>query len=251
MAKLHEAGIRAKDEAIRKLMQEMERLAQEGEEEEDEEEFVNPFEYFAQLNRDMGSLENRGIIMISGEISKESLARATRTLLRLHFDKEFKEEVQIIINSPGGYTDAGWAFIDMMAFVNLKIRTIAMGEICSMATSIFIAGDERIMSPNSCAMIHQFSWGSQGTYSDLVAQRKAEDMEHRREIRHLIAHSRYRTEEDIRKHILLDTDHWLTPEEMLKHGLCDEVFVSKKDRGSKKPKKATRKAKTKKKRKKE
>lgn len=251
MGKLHEAGTRAKDTSTKKKIEEVEKLAQDGEEDEEEEEFVNPFEYFAQMNRDMGSLENRGIIMISGEISKDSLARATRTLLRLHFDTDFNEEVQIIINSPGGYTDAGWAFIDMMDFVNLKIRTIAMGEICSMATSIFMAGDERIMSPNSCAMIHQFSWGSQGTYSDLVAQRKAEDMEHKREIRHLIRFSKYTTEEEIRKHVLLDTDHWLTPEEMLKHGLCDEVFVSKKDRGKKKPKKATRKAKAKKKRKKE
>jgi len=251
MGKLHEAGIRAKEISTKKQTEDVEKLAQDGEDEEDEEEFVNPFEYFAQMSRDMGSLENRGIIMISGEISKDSLARATRTLLRLHFDKEFNEEVQIIINSPGGYTDAGWAFIDMMDFVNLKIRTIAMGEICSMATSIFVSGDERIMSPNSCAMIHQFSWGSQGTYSDLVAQRKAEDMEHKREIGHLIRHSKYNTEEEIRKHVLLDTDHWLTPSEMLKHGLCDEVFTSKKDRGKKKPKKATRKAKVKKKRKKE
>lgn len=250
MGRLHEAGIRAKEEAAKKLMQEMKKLAQDSEEEEDDENIVDPFEYIAQLNRDMGSLENRGIIMISGEISKETLARATRALLRLHFNKEFNEEVQIIINSPGGYTDAGWAFIDMMDFVDLKIRTIAMGEICSMATSIFIAGDERIMSPNSCAMIHQFSWGSQGTYSDLVAQRKAEDMEHEREIRHLIAHSKYKNEEDIRKFILLDTDHWLTPEEMQKHGLCDEVFVSKKHRGQMKPKKAKR-AKARRKRKKE
>lgn len=204
--------------------------------EELEEEPSNPFEYLSQINKEMGNLENRGIINISSEISKESLARATRTLLRLHFS-DFNDPVQIIINSPGGFTDAGWAFIDMMDFVNLEIRTIAMGEVCSMGCSIFIAGDHRIMSPNSCAMIHQFTWSTAGNYGELVAQRKAEDMEHEREVRHFINHSKYKTETEIRKHVLLECDHWLTPKDMLSHGLCDEIYVPRKDRKKKKDKK--------------
>jgi ATP-dependent Clp protease protease subunit len=235
MAKLRMANVKAREAAVRELL-EKSRYADGEDEEEEEEVIVNPFEYFNQINREMGSLENRGIITISGEISKDSLARATRTLLRLHFDKEFHDPVQIIINSPGGYTDAGWAFIDMISFVDLEIRTIAMGECCSMAANILISGDHRIVSPNCCVMIHQFSWSTAGNYSNLVAQRKAEDMEHDREIRHLIQHSKYDTEEEIRNHILLDNDHWLTPEEMLSHGLCDEIFIPRKDRYKRKDK---------------
>ena len=52
----------------------------------------------------------------------------------MHFNSGFNEPIQIIINSPGGFTDAGWAFIDMMEFVKNEIITIAVGEIASMAT---------------------------------------------------------------------------------------------------------------------
>jgi ATP-dependent Clp protease protease subunit len=162
--------------------------------------------------------------------------------LSLHFNPNFTETIQIIINSPGGYTDAGWAFIDMMDFVKNDIKTIAVGEIASMATSIFISGDERVMSANSVAMIHEFSTGSSGNYSELVASRKAEDMEYQKDLNHLLKHSRYTTQTQITANLLKETDNWLTPTEMKYHGLCDEIIESE----SRKEKKITRKRATKK-----
>jgi len=217
-------------------------LESDEDEDDDDEDDAVPAEIIASLlSKDNERLENRGIIVVGTEISKLALARATKKLLSLHFDKDFVDDVQIIINSPGGYTDAGWAFVDLMAFVRMPIRTIAMGEICSMATHIFVAGDHRIMAPNSCAMIHQFSWTSGGNYSDLVANRKSEDMEYKKEIRHLINNSKYSTEAEIRKNVLLDKDHWLTPEEMEKHGLCDEVYKPKKQKKTRSRKVAAKK----------
>jgi len=191
----------------------------------------NPFEFLAQMqgnDDESKSLDSRGIIFINGEIGKDNMTKATKRLLTLHMDPNFTDDIQVIINSPGGYTDAGWSFVDMMSFCSNRIRTICVGEICSMATNIFIAGDHRIMAPNSQAMIHHFSWMSAGNYSDLVAQRKAEDMEHQREVEHLLQCSKYKTEEEIHKHLLLDQDNWLTPKEMKKHGLCDEIFSPRK-----------------------
>lgn len=179
-------------------------------------------------SRDREILEDRGILSINTYISKETLARATRRLLVLHFDNEFTDDIQIIINSPGGYTNAGWAFIDMMKFIKNKVVTIAVGEICSMATDIFIAGDERIMSPNSIAMIHQYRGYTEGTYADLVAGRKMEDMEAAKGVRHLIECSKYNTEQEVRKHLLKDHDHWMSPQEMKRHGLCDKITRNKK-----------------------
>lgn len=177
--------------------------------------------------KDRELLEDRGILILNSYISKETLARATRRMLILHFDDQFKDDIQIIINSPGGYTNAGWAFIDMMRFVKNKIITVAVGEICSMATDIFIAGDERIMSPNSIAMIHQYRGYAEGTYGDLVAGRKMEDMEAAKGVRHLIECSKYTTEHEVKKHLLKDHDHWMAPREMKKHGLCDKIATRK------------------------
>lgn len=179
---------------------------------------------FSFMRPEQKALEDRGIIVINDVISKESLAAASSKLLTMHFDKDFNDNAQLIINSPGGYLDACWAFIDIMDTVRMPIRTIAMGEIASAATMIFVAGDERIMAPNSTAMIHNFSAGNFGTYYDLVAGRKQEDYQNKRIVEHFIRHSKYTKTKEVIDNILLDKDNWLTPTEMKKHGLCDTVM---------------------------
>ena len=86
-------------------------------------------------------LEDRGIIFINSVLTKQTLDRPSKRLLNLHFNSNFTDPIQIIINSPGGFTDAGWAFIDIMESIKYPITTIAVGEIASKASSIFIAGD--------------------------------------------------------------------------------------------------------------
>lgn len=201
---------------------------------EDEENFVTPVEFLSMM-QEQGEkeLEDSGVIIINDYISKQTLARAYRKLIVLHMDDTFKDDIQIILNSPGGYCDAGWAFIDMMAFVKNNIRTIAMGEIASMATSIFIAGDERIISPNTSSMIHQFSDYGEGNYTDLIAKNKMWDMEMEKDIQHILRCSKYKTAAEVKKNILKDSDHWLSPHDMKKHGLCDTIFKPK-PRGKKK-----------------
>lgn len=199
------------------------------EEEEEVTEMFFPFN--GGINGSEKELENRGIIFINDEISKSTLASASQKLLTYHFDPNFTDDIQIIINSPGGYLDACWAFVDTMNFVKNKIKTIALGEICSAAVLIFVAGDERIVSPHSVAMIHQASTHSAGNYGDLVADRKIQDVVQNQLIEHLVENSKYKTEKEVRQHLLLPNDNWLTPAEMKKHGLCDKVLVTrKKDR---------------------
>lgn len=181
------------------------------------------------------TLEDRGIIVINDFISKESLVGPYKKILALHFDPNFTDAIQIILNSPGGYTDGGWAFIDLLNFIKNPVRTVATGEICSMATMIFISGDNRIMSPNSVAMIHQFSGCNEGTYGDLVASRKAEDMEHSKIIAHFMHYSKYNNQKEVLANLLLDHDHWLSPAEMYKHGLCDNVMKVRPRNESQKP----------------
>lgn len=170
------------------------------------------------------ALENRGVIFITGMISNEALAYITRKILTLHFDPNFTDDIQLIINSGGGYVDAGWALIDLLSFVDNRVITVAMGEVASMAASIFMAGDYRIMTQNATCMIHHFTTVSGGNYRDLIAQRKAEDMEYHKLLRHLINCSKYKTEKDVVKNLLLDQDNFLSPEEVKKHGLCDQIY---------------------------
>ena len=201
--------------------------AEEEEEEYDEEIPAFPFPF---IDIEKKILEKQGIIFINGYISQAALESPLRKLLLYHFDKDFTDDIQIIINSPGGNLDAGWAFIDMMRFIKNPIRTVGMGEISSMASMIFIAGDTRILAPNSITMIHQFSAAAMGNYSDLVADRKAQDLSQKQFIRHFVENSRYKTEKEVKQHILLSHDNYLSPSEMVKHGLADEIFKPRKRR---------------------
>lgn len=213
-------------------------ITQDGDTEQEQMDFPLELIQFMQA-RDNLELEDRGIIFINTVIAKPTLDRACKRLLSLHFNPNFTDTIQILINSPGGYTDAGWAFIDIMESVKNPITTVAIGEIASMATSIFIAGDRRVMSPNSIAMIHEFSTGTTGNYSELVASRKAEDIEYRKDLDHLLRHSKYTTDAQITANLLKETDNWLTPSEMKLHGLCDEVVkqrVRKKNKSTKRRK---------------
>lgn len=180
-------------------------------------------------------LEDRGIIILDREITKSTLARASAKLLAFHFNEKWDEPIQLILNSPGGYLDAAWAFIDVMDCIRIPVRTIAMGEIVSAAAMIFVAGDERVMSPNSSAMIHHFSTMTGGSYPELVASRKSEDLQATRIIQHFLRNStKYKNAKEVEEKILLSHDNWLSPSEMKAHGLCDVVLEArKKDRKKK------------------
>lgn len=205
------------------------------EEEIDDEEFhVIPFPFMTQGSEDR-ELEERGIIILDRGITKQNLARASAKLLAFHFKETWQEPIQLILNSPGGYLDAAWAFIDIMSCIRLPVRTIAVGEIVSAAAMIFVAGDERVMSPNSSAMIHHFSTMTGGSYPELVATRKSEDLQARRIVEHFIKHStKYKTAKEVEDKILLSHDNWLSPKEMKNHGLCDIVLEARKKRTKRK-----------------
>ena len=179
-------------------------------------------------SQEQNTLESKGILFIEEMITRQSLTRAMKRLVALSYDTNFKDEIKIIINSPGGYCDAGWAFIDLMSNCPHPIRTIALGEVCSMASSIFIAGDYRVMGPNCSTMIHQFNGSAEGSHGDLLASQRGWEIEMDKQIKHLIKHSKYKNVAQVKKQLLKDHDHWMSPKEMINHGLCDKVFSSRK-----------------------
>jgi len=176
------------------------------------------------LSSQQTTLEDKGIFIFQREVSSESLEKIMRKILELHFDENFIEPIQIMLNSPGGTLNAGFALIDLMKFIKNPVRTIAMGEIASMGTMIFMAGDQRIITSNTSVMIHHFSTSTYGTYFDLKAESKVWEQIHKRVIKFFIDNSKYRSEKQIRKHLLLEQDNWLTPEDMIEHGLADHIY---------------------------
>ena len=200
------------------------------EEEEEMEQFISPFSF----SGGQSSLEKQGIFFFNEEITKRSMSSLSTKLLELHYDTKFNDEIQLYLNSPGGHLDATWAFIDLMQSIRLPIRTIAMGEIASGATMIFVTGDTRDMSPNSSAMIHHLSAGAIGNYPELVASRKWQDFETQKIIKHFMRFSNLKTQKAVLESILINQDNYLEPAEMKKLGLCDNVLTLRKQRLKKK-----------------
>jgi ATP-dependent protease ClpP protease subunit len=64
------------------------------------------------------------------------------------------KEITVRINSRGGDVQEGWAIHDLLVNSGKRITTIGEGKIYSIATIIFLAGDDRLVMQNADALIH-------------------------------------------------------------------------------------------------
>lgn len=85
------------------------------------------------------------------------------------------EEINVYINSFGGEVAEGLAIYNALKRHKAKITTITDGFACSIASVIFAAGDERLMSDASLLMIHN-AW-TQGIGNSNDLRKQADDLE--------------------------------------------------------------------------
>lgn len=175
-----------------------------------------------QLAEDQSSRHSFYLLM--DEISLNTTKQAIEWIFECNFAEERPELLNLIINSPGGDLNAGFAMIDTMRGSAIPIRTIGLGQIASAGLMIFIAGEKgkRILTPNTSILSHQYSWGAFGKEHELFATVKEFDLTTKK----MISHYKKCTglgESKIREILLPPQDIWLSPVEAKKLGLCDEV----------------------------
>ena len=158
------------------------------------------------------------------EISLSTCKQAIEWILEANFAEERPDMLNMIICSPGGDLNAAFALVDTMRGSAIPIRTIGLGQIASAGLMIFIAGErgQRILTPNTSILSHQYSWGAFGKEHELFAQIKEFDLTTKR----MIAHYKKCTglkEEHIRDYLLPPQDMWLSAAESKKLGICDDV----------------------------
>ena len=76
-------------------------------------------------------------VLLSGEIDKESSERFIRQLLLL--ESLGSDPISVLIDSPGGDVDAGYAIFDMIRFVSAPVRIVGMGLVASAAALVLLA----------------------------------------------------------------------------------------------------------------
>ncbi len=174
--------------------------------------------------QDERGLNDYGIIYASGPVNDSMSESICKEIIEYNIKGE-ADHLQMIINSPGGSCPAGFAIIDIMEWSRIPIYTTGIGMIASMGLLLFMCGAKgrRVITARTSILSHRFSWISAGNHSQLLANRKEEDLEHKRIVEHYLRYSKIKDQDDLEKKLLQDVDTWLNPEEAIKYGLADIV----------------------------
>ena len=129
-------------------------------------------------------------------------------------------EINVYINSYGGEVAEGLAIYNALKRHKAKVTTCCDGFACSIASVIFMAGDERVMNESSLLMIHNAWTYAMGNADEL--RKQADDLEKitQASVEAYKAHSSLE-EADIKK--LMDNETWILPEEAMEYGFATKV----------------------------
>lgn len=158
------------------------------------------------------------------EINLNTCKNAIEWIFEANFSEERPELLNLLVCSPGGDLNAAFALVDTMRGSAIPIRTIGLGQIASAGLMVFISGDkgQRILTPNTSILSHQYSWGAFGKEHELFASIKEFDLTTKRMIEHYKKCTGL-PEKKIREILLPPQDVWLSSIEAKKLGICDEV----------------------------
>ena len=169
------------------------------------------------------SLIRARTILISDPIDHKLTTRVIAQLLLMDSDDPEKF-ITILINSPGGSADDGFAIYDMIRFIRPPVRIVSVGLSASAATVIMLAADKgsRFALPNARIMIHQPSMRYMGVAEDV--KRTAEQILKLRErINELYAQETGQTLEKVVEDT--DRDYWMSAQEAVEYGLINKVVT--------------------------
>lgn len=165
-------------------------------------------------------------IFLSDEVRSDTANDVIRKLWYLELQDPGKP-ILLVINSPGGSVDAGFAIWDAVKLISSPVYTLVTGLAASMGSvlSLCASDGKRLATPNSRIMIHQprLSGLIQGQATDLEIQAK-EIMKTREALIKVYMDATGKSHDEIDRAI--DRDTWMTPEEAKEFGLLDEIVES-------------------------
>lgn len=169
-------------------------------------------------------LLQNNIIMVSDTLDRDTITEYQEQLLYLASRCAPGDTISMYINSPGGSVYDGLGLYDLMQYIQtkgIKIRTVNIGQACSMAFILLIGGTKgcRESLPNCSAMIHELSSGDFGTTSQF--EDTAKEMRRVQTILNEIItkHSNAELIELCKR-----KDFWLSAEEALKYNVIDKIL---------------------------
>jgi ATP-dependent Clp protease protease subunit len=165
-------------------------------------------------------LEERKVFLW-GTVNDDSAKHVVERLLYL--DSLNHNEIQLIINSPGGYVTSGFSIYDTMMQIKSPVATVCSGLAASMGSILLSAGAKgrRMIQPHARVMIHQPSGGAQGQASSIEIQ--AREIIKTKEIgARILAENCGQPLEKVMNDF--DRDYWMDADESLAYGIVDELL---------------------------
>lgn len=161
-------------------------------------------------------------IFIEGEINAEAACEFVKKVMLLNSESSDKT-IDILINSPGGEINSGMLMYDVIQSSKAPIRTFCIGRAYSMGAVLFACGNHgRYMLPHSELMIHEPLISNRvGGSTSSIKSISDSLLETKRKMNLILAKHTGKTEEEIE--LATSFDHYLTPEESIDFGMCDEI----------------------------
>lgn len=160
-------------------------------------------------------------VFLWGQVDDKSAKHVIDRLMYL--DSLAAKDIQLYINSPGGYVTSGFAIYDCIKSLNSDVSTICTGFAASMGSIILSAGTKgkRFIQPHARVMIHQPSGGTRGQASDIEITAK-EIILTKELSAQILADNCGQTFEKIMKDF--NRDHWMGAEESVAYGIVDSII---------------------------
>ena len=157
-----------------------------------------------------------------GEVSSATLSRQLEGL-------DDVSKINVYINSYGGEVAEGLAIYNALKRHKAKVVTHCDGFACSIASVIFMAGDERVMNDSSLLMIHNAWTYATGNADELRKQADDLDKITQASINAYKANSTL-DEEKIQE--LMNGETWILPNEALEYGFATKINENSSERAS-------------------
>lgn len=170
-----------------------------------------------------GKLLKSRTIIISKQVD-DKLAAGVIAQLRILEDDDPNKIITVLVNSPGGSADSGFAIMDYMRFVKPPVRSIVCGICASAAVMIHLGSDkdERFCTPNSRFLLHQPSMSARGQASDLeILSSEIEriKLQYNKVVAEETGRKLAQVEKDVHR------DYWIPAENAVEYGLVKKVIA--------------------------
>lgn len=163
------------------------------------------------------------IIFLGSEVTTEVANLIIAQFLFLE-QEDSTQDINLYINSPGGYVPAGLAIFDTMNYVKSDVRTICVGQAASMGAFLLANGakGKRSVLPHATVMIHQpWASGIGGQITDIEITTK-ELLKTKKLLNKILAEKTGQSIKTLETQV--ERDYWMDAKEAVKYGLVDNIL---------------------------